>query len=290
MGSQYIANGIVSGALISVMGLGFWLVYHTSRTLHFAQAAVFLGGAYVVLAMRLIEMPFFFSILLAICFAVAFGLIIELAIYAPLRRDGANYLLLFIASLGIYIVFQNIISLFFSDDPRSFRFWSIGSGYEILGARLTTVQAISVVCAALSYLGTWGLMRFTLVGRQIKAVANDRELAQVVGINVRRSYLWAMVLGSMLTAISGILTACDVDMKPTMGMQPLMMGVVAVLIGGNTLWGTACGGILLGMAQHLGVIWLPTKWQEAIAFVILLFFLLFRPQGFLGRKVKKATL
>lgn len=59
MGSQYIANGIVSGALISVMGLGFWLVYHTSRTLHFAQAAVFLGGAYVVLAMRLIEMPFF---------------------------------------------------------------------------------------------------------------------------------------------------------------------------------------------------------------------------------------
>ena len=125
----------------------------------------------------------------------------------------------------------------------------------------------------------------------MRAVANDSELARVAGIESDKIILLTFALGSALAGIAGILVALDVDMTPTMGMNALMMGVVAVIIGGvGSIPGIALGALLLGMAQHLGVWFISSQWQDAIAFVILLLFLLFRPQGFLGKKVKTATL
>jgi len=123
----------------------------------------------------------------------------------------------------------------------------------------------------------------------MEAVASDPDLARAVGIDIEGIYLWTIGLGSALAAIAGILTSYDVDMSPTMGMQPLMMGVVATIIGGNTLLGMAGGALLLGMTQHLNVIWLSSKWQDAIIFAILILFLLFRPQGFLGKPLRKTA-
>jgi branched-subunit amino acid ABC-type transport system permease component len=112
----------------------------------------------------------------------------------------------------------------------------------------------------------------------------------MTGINSDRVIFWAVALGSVLAGIAGILVALDVDMTPTMGMNALLMGVAAVIIGGvDSLPGVALGALLLGMAQHLGVWKISSQWQDAIAFFILLMFLLFRPQGFLGKRVKKVS-
>jgi branched-chain amino acid transport system permease protein len=124
----------------------------------------------------------------------------------------------------------------------------------------------------------------------MRAVANDSELASLSGIDSDRVILWAFAIGSALAGVAGILIALDVDMTPTMGMDALMIGVVAVIIGGaNSIPGIALGALLLGLAQQFGVWYISSQWQDAIAFVILLVFLLFRPQGFMGRKVKKAS-
>ena len=124
----------------------------------------------------------------------------------------------------------------------------------------------------------------------MRAVANDAELARVSGINSGRMILWAFAIGSGLAAVAGILVALDVNMTPTMGMNGLMIGVVAVVVGGvESLPGTVLGALLLGFAQHFGVWAISSQWQNAVAFVVLLALLLVRPQGFLGKKVKKAV-
>jgi branched-subunit amino acid ABC-type transport system permease component len=133
-------------------------------------------------------------------------------------------------------------------------------------------------------------LKYTKKGQAIRAVAIDPELARVSGIESDRVILSTFALGSAMAGVAGILVALNVDMTPTMGMNALLMGVVAVIIGGiESIPGIALGALFLGMAQHLGAWNVGSQWQEAIAFAILLIFLLFRPQGFLGKKVKTAT-
>ena len=124
----------------------------------------------------------------------------------------------------------------------------------------------------------------------MRAVANDPELANVSGINSNAVILWAFAIGSGLAGVAGVLIALDVDMTPTMGMNALMMGVVVVIIGGvNNIPGIALGALLLATAQHLGAWFIGSQWQDAIAFIILVVFLLFKPEGFFGKKVRSAT-
>ena len=126
------------------------------------------------------------------------------------------------------------------------------------------------------------------MGKAMRAVANDPELANISGIDSNRVILLTFAIGSALAGIAGILVALDVDMTPTMGMNALMMGVVAVIIGGvGSIPGVALGALLRGTAQHLGVWEISSKWQDAIAFIILFIFLLLKPEGFLGKKARK---
>jgi branched-chain amino acid transport system permease protein len=191
--------------------------------------------------------------------------------------------------LGVYIVLQNVISLLFGDDTKSIRTWPVREGWNIFGARITPVQVIIIASAVVLFLAVIIFLKWTKIGKAMRAVASDPDLALISGINVNNVILFTFAIGSALAGIAGILVSLDVDMTPTMGMHALLMGVVAVIIGGrNSIVGVALGALLLGMAQHLGTWWISSKWQDAIAFVILLIFLLFRPQGFFGKKLRTA--
>lgn len=290
MFSQHLANGLQTASITALVGVGFLIVYRTCNFFYFAHGIIFTSGAYCVFLLMhgLVNIPVF-SIILAILFVFVLGLFIESNINQPLRTYGGSSTSLLIASLGVYTLVQNSISLFFGDDTLSFRWWSIEAGWPFFGARITAPQIVIIISSWIILVLTWVFIRDSSIGKRMKAVANDPELALIVGIDVKRVYLWAMGLGSALAGIAGILTASDVDIIPTMGMQPLMMGIVAAIIGGNTIWGTACGALLLGMAKHIGIIWIPTMWQDAITFIILLGFLLLRPQGFSTKQKKGPT-
>jgi len=288
---QAVLNGVIEGCTYVQLALSFVLIYRTTRFFHLAHAAAYTVGAYLFYGLvGAWKVPLLLAVPLAIAGAGALGCAMELAVYRPLRNRRASSLVLLLASLGLYVVLQNLVSLFFGDNTRTLREGTVREGMLILGARITGSQ-VANVCAALSFVvGVWWLLRYTRLGRTVRAVSTDPELAVVRGIPVESAILLVFSVGSALAGASAILMAYDVDLTPTMGFQPFLMGVVAAIIGGiDSIPGALFGGLFLGLALNLATLFLPTQWQDTIAFGVLILFLLFRPQGFLGTSLRRVT-
>lgn len=295
---QLLVNGLIAGCVYALVALGFGLVYNTTRFFHFAHGAVYMVGAYTVFCVQSFlildawgSWGFFISIPLAVILASALGGAIELGIYRPMRKRGASPLTLLLASLGIYVVIQNIIAMIFGNQPQTIRTFPIKVGLNFLGAKITPIQ-IAIILTSIALVSlTWLIIKRTKWGKAMRAVANDSELSKIKGINSDSVILLTFLAASALAACAAILISLDVDISPTMGFNALLMGVIAVIVGGiGSIPGALLGGLLIGLAQNLGVLALPCQWQDAIAFSILLLFLIFRPQGFLGKKLGKAEL
>lgn len=275
-----------------LVGISFGIVYRVCRFFHFAHGGIFTFGCYFSFFLKhWVGLPLLPSFLIAIAISGSLGCLIQQAIYRPLKRKGASPLILLLASLGIYIVVQNGISIIFGDDTRSIRSPVVEEGINILGARVTTTQVFIIAISMLMIFVVAIVLKKTKLGKTMQAVANDPDLARVSGIDSEQVALWTLAIGSVLGGIAGILVALDIDMTPTMGMNALMMGVVTVIIGGvGSIAGIAMGAFLLSAAQHFGAWQISSQWQDAVAFVILILFLIFRPQGFLGRTIKRVNI
>jgi branched-chain amino acid transport system permease protein len=289
---QLILNGLIHSFIYVLIALSFSLIYQTSHFFHFAHAVIFTGGAYFALLFKsYVGLSLWAAIPLAVVFSAVLGCLMEVGVYQPLRKKKAASMILLLASLGIYIVLQNVISMVFGDDTKSIRSGEVKEGLNVFGARITPIQIVIIGTSIILVILVALFLKWSKMGKAMRAVANDPELASSSGIDSNRVILWTFAIGSALAGIAGILVALDVDMTPTMGMNALMMGVVAVIIGGvGSIPGVALGALLLGLAQHLGVWKISSQWQDAIAFIILFIFLLFKPEGFLGKKVKKAKI
>jgi len=290
MFNQLLVNSLIAASVYTLVAVSFSLIYSTTRFFHFAHAAVFTAGAYFAYLFYILSgLPLFIAIALSIIFSAVLGSLIELYVYRPLRKTSASSMVLLLASLGVYIVLQNLISMIFGDDTKSIRAGDVVEGINILGARITPIQIIIIITSIILIILLSMFLQKSKLGMAMRAVANDPELTKISGIDSDKIIAWTFLIGSALAGIAGILVALDVDMTPTMGMNALMMGVVAAIIGGiASIPGVALGALLLALAQNFGVWKISSQWQDAIAFVILILFLLFRPEGFLGRKVKKA--
>jgi len=290
MTSQIIINIIIAFSIFNLAALSFSLIYQTTRFFHFAHAVIFTFGAYFAfLFSQLVGWSLVSAILTAIVAACLIGCMAEWFIYRPLRKKESSSIVLLLASLGIYIVLQNLISLFFGDDTKSIRTWEVREGIEIAGAYVTPVQIVIIATSIAIVILVSGYLMLAKTGKAMRAVASDSELSKLSGIKSDRIILISFSIGSALAGIAGILVALDVDMTPTMGMNMLLMGVVAMIIGGvGSIWGIVLGSLLLATAQNLAVWYISSQWMDAVAFGILLLFLLFKPEGFMGKKIRKA--
>lgn len=286
---QFIINGIIAGSIYSLVALGFSIIYQTTRFFHFAHGAVYTFGCYFAyLFSTQLGIDRFTSFLLACLATVLVGLICEIVVYKPMRKRKATDLTLLVASLGLYIVLQNVISMVWGDDTKTMRTGEIVEGHPFLGARITDIQIIIIVTSLILMTLLALMMIKTKFGKSLRALANDSELARLSGVNSDRYILYAFAIGSFLAAVASIMISFDTDMTPTMGFNALVMGVIAVIVGGiNSLPGAVLGGLFIGLAQNLGVYWLPSKWQDTIAYGILIIFLLLKPYGIIGRKTQK---
>ena len=228
------------------------------------------------------------SFALAIIGAMLIGMLCELLLYRPMRQRNLPPLAYLIASIGLYIVLQNIISLYFGDDTKVINTAEITVGHQIFGAYITTVQIITICVSVILFIGVNLFLHFTATGKSIRAVSSNPELCNIYGISSNKIILIAFALGSALAAIAGILSAMDTNMTPTFGFNLLLYGVVAMIIGGvGSIRGLLAGSFLVATAQHMAAFYLDTKWMDAVTYIILILFLIWKPLGFSGKRLKK---
>ena len=289
---QICVNIVLSGLIYMLIGLSFSIIYSSLRIFHMAHAIAIALSAYLVYTVSIIwGMPLWVSIPLSISVVVLLVLGIYEWIYLPLRYKCLASWQMMIASLGVYVILQNVVSMIWGDNTLSLRTWEVKAGHEFWGAYITIVQIITIVACLFLLVVIWLFMEKTNIGKQIKAVSTNDEMSAILGLNKNRVKLWSVTLGTALAACAGILIAADTDMTPTMGFNWLLYGVVAMIIGGmgKTRY-LFLGALLLAVAQHLAAYYLDSKWMNATAYIILIAFLFFRPTGFSGKILKKANI
>lgn len=270
----------------------FSLIYYSSKIFHIANAAVISFGAYFVfLFTTMYSIPFVVSIALAIAGTTLIGVSCEYLVYHQMRKNNVSQLAYLISSIGLYVVLQNCISLFFGDDTKIINTSEVTIGNQILGAYITTIQIITIFVSIGLFVAANLFLHFTITGKAIRAVASNPELCNIYGINSNKVILIAFGIGSALAATAGILSAMDTNMTPTFGFNLLLYGVVAMIIGGvGSTRGLIAGSLLVATAQHLAAYYIDTKWMDAVTYIILILFLIWKPLGFSGKRLKKVGL
>ncbi len=290
--SQLFLNSLIAGSLYALVGVSFALIYKVARFFHFTHGLVFSVGAYLCFIART---SFGFSTLSATCLAVAgasaLGAFLGSTLFRALFHRRASSLVLLLASLGAYVVGQNVISLLFGDRTLSLRSTHITEGIPLFNGRITYTQVVIIGVASTTLILIGLVLAATRLGRWIRAVACDHDLARVVGIDVDRLMVIVFAIGSAVGGLAGVLWAIDQDITPTMGMRALLIGVVAMIVGGQrTVSGVAIAALLLALLQNYSLLIVPAAWQDAVVFVVLIGFLIVSPAGLFGIRSRRRSL
>ncbi len=282
---QLILNSIIAGAIYTLVALGFNLIYGTVKFFDLGYGALAAVGGYAVFFFYKdlgLNLPV--SIALGLLITGLLGYLINRFVYKKLRDRKASNMVMLVASLGVLTVLQAIIAMLFTSQFKTLSLGGSGRVYEIFGAVITEVQLIILVSgvAIMSILAV--VLKKTLFGKAVNAVADDEEVSKIVGINTGRIIGAVFFVGSMIAGLAGILIGFDTGIEPTMGMHLLLKGVIASIIGGiGNIYGGILGAFLLGFVENFGIWKISGEWKDAIAFGLLIIFLLFRPQGILRK-------
>ena len=285
--TQLVVNSVVAGALYAVIAIGLTLSYGVGKFFNLAHGAMTAIGAYAVFYLtKGLQMEAWTAIVIAIVFTGAVGWLLERFVYAPLRARKASALVLLVASLGAFTALQGVLSILFSSQIQTL---SQGSAVQQVfmfgGAAITEIQIITIVAAMAVLFGFVLLLRYTLFGKAVRAVSDDEEVSKIVGINTAKIIGVVFFLASAVAGLAGILVGFDTAIEPTMGMALLLKGVIAAIVGGiGNIYGAVLGAFLLGFVENFGIWKISGEWKDAIAFALLIVFLLFRPRGILPAK------
>lgn len=279
-----VGIGLLNSATIALIAVGFAIIFRVVGFLHFAHGAIYAWGAYVAyLLLHVWNLSLPLAVALSVAVGGLLGLVVDRVVYEPLRRRRADNLALLLASLGVFVVLQNLISLIFGDAPKTLRFGETREALNLIGIRLTPVQLGIIAASFFAVCGVAAVLHYTSWGRDLRAVANDADLAHAMGVRRSRVVGQAFAVGSGLAVFAAILLSFDVDMTPLMGVRGLILGLVAIVIGGtDSIIGISAGALMLGFAQSFSAWHFGIEWQDAFAFSLLVLFLLVRPGGFLG--------
>ena len=292
MFQQLIINGTIAGSIYALIATGFIVIYRTVKFFHLAHGVVYTAGAYFAYTLIIsLHLNFVLSFFLSIALAAILGIGIDRLVYYPLRQRNASNLVFLIASFGVFIFIQNLIQLIYGAQILTIRTGPIKEGHHFIGAVITDIQIMILVVSVIFMLLLWFFIQRTKLGKAMRAVSDDPVAANVVGINPEKIILTSFAIGSALAGAAGILISFETNIEPTMGFTAILKGIIASIIGGiGSIPGAVIGGFFLGLAENLGIWKIQAGWKDAIAFGILIVFLLIRPWGFLGTKSTKETI
>ena len=287
---QYLINGISIGSVYAIIALGYTMVYGIAKMLNFAHGDVIMVGAYISFCVTsYLGLPAWVSVIAAVVVCTLLGITIEGLAYKPLR--GTPSLAVLITAIGVSYFLQNAAQLIWSSSPKNFtsivtmKPISLADGKIVITGEVLLTVAVCILVMV-------GLTLFTgktRTGKAMRAVSEDRDAAQLMGINVNQTISTTFAIGSALAAVAGVPLCSTVPTRqPTTGSMPGIRAFTAAVFGGiGSIPGAMLGGILLGIIETFSKAYLSTQFSDAIVFSVLIIILLVKPAGLLGKQVQE---
>jgi branched-chain amino acid transport system permease protein len=295
---QTIVNGLTTGCLYALLALGYSMVYGILKLLNFAHGDVYMVGAYIgYFVIRWFGGPTALSIpvplLLLMMFALAaagcgaLGLAMERFAYRPLR--DAPRIAPLITALGISFVLENTVLLLFGGFTRSYStpsFLPFSSGIHVGALNIDIVDIMIIVLSVLMMLGLRLIVNRTTLGKSMRAVASDREAAEMLGIDVNRTIALTFFIGSAMAGVAGVMSGLAFNqISNTIGFLAGLKAFTAAVVGGiGSIPGAMIGGIFIGLCESFSLSYISTLYSDLIVFGILIAVMLIRPTGIFGQR------
>lgn len=287
----YLKDGISLGSVYAIIALGYTMVYGIAKMLNFAHGDVIMVGAYVVLMLLTkAGVPGILAIIIAMAVCTLLGITIEKVAYRPLRK-ASSPLAVLITAIGVSYLLQNIALLIFGADGKTFvdvikiPSLSLGGGKLIIsGTTIVTILASIVIMICLTM-----FVNKTKQGHAMQAVSEDKDAAQLMGVNVNGTISLTFAIGSALAAVAGVLLCSAYPIvTPYTGAMPGIKAFVAAVFGGiGSIPGAMIGGILLGVIEILSKAYISSQVSDAIVFAVLIIVLLVKPTGLFGKNIQE---
>ena len=287
---QYLINGISIGSVYAIIALGYTMVYGIAKMLNFAHGDVIMVGAYISFcATSYLGLPSWLSVVAACIVCTVLGIVIEGLAYKPLR--GTPSLAVLITAIGVSYFLQNAAQLIWSSSPKNFTSVVTMKPISLAGGQIviTGEVLLTVTVCILVMVGLTLFTGKTRTGKAMRAVSEDRDAAQLMGINVNQTISTTFAIGSALAAIAGVLLCSTVPtLQPTTGSMPGIRAFTAAVFGGiGSIPGAMLGGILLGIIENFSKAYISTQFSDAIVFFVLIVILLVKPAGLLGKQIQE---
>ena len=284
---QLFFSGLATGAIYGLAALGFTLLWQASGTINFAQGEFVMLPAFMMLGFMALGAPqllsFVFSVVLAV---VVLGWVFKRGIVDPLFKYGMMPIV--VATIGLSIAMRNGVRAGYSAEAHPFPSLFADKLYNIAGVTITLSDIGTFVLALGLVLATQAFMTKTVTGRAMQAVAQNTESASVLGINVPRMIFYAFAINAVLAVAAALLVTPTYLAKFDMGESLGNKAFFAAIIGGfNNSRGALLGGLIVGVCENLAAAYISPAYKDAVALVIFMVVILFKPQGLLGKKEER---
>jgi len=279
---QLIVLGLVRGSMYALMGVGLSLIFGIMAIVNFAHGELFMIGCYIMyFVTAMLGLPFPLGILASGVGLLIVGIILEKGLIAPLRKKAGREWLMdsFVLTIGLMVIFQNLALIIFGSIQRGIP--NLVPGQIVLGDVVFIYDHLVILGLALLTVGLlWYFIKYTSMGKAIRATSQHSEAAQTLGIDVNRIYAIAFGISAALAGISGALLITLFPANPHAGTAPVLKSFVVVILGGlGNIKGAVAAGILVGLLETYALFFLAGGWQNVIVFSIVIAVLVFKPAG-----------
>jgi neutral amino acid transport system permease protein len=277
-------NGLSTGAIYALGAVGLTLVYGILKLTNFAHGDFLTFGAYMAYLVNVTwGAPLVVAVFWAMLATALLGLFFERTMWGPMRRKHAGFLQLILMSIGLAFVLRAVFQWFWSTEIRQLDVDNT-STVELLGLRIGETQLIVVVVGVVVLLAVGLMLRYSLLGKRMRALSDDLELAETAGIDTRRVILYTWIFSGALAGLAGVMAGAITNLRPELGFELLLPIFAAVILGGiGDAFGALAAGMVLGVMTEWSTLLFEARWKTAVGFIVLVVVLVIRPQGIFGK-------
>jgi branched-chain amino acid transport system permease protein len=282
---QLLFTGLGIGAIYALVALGFVLIYRATNVVNFAQGEFSMVAAYLMVIFAVdLSLPYWLAFVIALSCMVVFGILFNLGVYYPLRHR--TFLPIIISTLGASIFLSNGMLAAYGPQPQVLPGWFSIPGFLVgevyLDSQYLLILAATLVLVVVQYV----FFEHTLLGKKLQATSQDKEMAALLGIPVATMIMITFIWSAVLGGLAGILVAPVLFVSIGMGATVALKAFAATIIGGfGEVSGAILGGLALGIIETFGATYISVPYKDAFAFVVLIVFLILRPQGIFGERI-----